>query len=261
MIRTFEISGKKYDVRKPGIVEQREGQKVYNKAVSDALQSGAILSQTLEKVMRQQNLWDDTKEFEFKTLQAQISETELKLEKGGITRSNARQLCLDLRGYRYKLQELISIKSDLDVLTCQGQGNNTRFNYWVSACLVYNDTGKPVYKDLNDYTIHNTDDVAISGANKLAELVYGLDENYEEKLVENRVLKKLKMVDDKYRLIDKDGNLVNSKGKRINEDGRLINDQGQVIDENGNPVGEDGNHLVNDPMPFLEDDGLTPIQE
>ena len=125
---------------------------------------------------------------------------------------------------------------------------------------MYNDTKQPYFNNLEDYLNRATEEVAISGAQNLANMVYGLDNNYESNLPENRFLKKYKFVDDKLRLIDKKGRLVDEDGRLIDENGRYINEQGVFVDKYGNEIDEDGEYIVT-PEPFLDDDGKPIVLE
>jgi hypothetical protein len=112
---------------------------------------------------------------------------------------------------------------------------------------------------MEDYINRATDPIAIVGAQNLANMMYGLDSNYESNLPENKFLKKYKFVDDKLRLIDNKGRLVDEEGRLIDENNRFINEAGQYVDKFGSVVDVDGNYVV-DFKPFLDDDG-NPIQE
>lgn len=241
-------------VRLPDIHEQRDGQKEYNRAWTDAVKSGALLRSKLEDFMKEQNLWDDEKEREFANLGREINNKELALAKGGIKLSDARKIAIELRELRSELRNLVAKRMELDVHTAEGQADNARFNYWVSKCLVYNDTKKPVFSSIEEYLRESNKGYAVTGASKLAELLYNLDPNFENDLEENKFLREYKFVDENGRLVDKDGRLIDTEGRLVDEDGDLINDNGEKIDTNGNTIDSKGHYKV-EKMPFLDDDG------
>jgi hypothetical protein len=119
---------------------------------------------------------------------------------------------------------------------------------------VYNDTKQPVYKNMEEYLNSSTEKVAIMGAQNLANMLYGLDNDYESNLPENKFLKKFKFVDDKLRLVDKKGRLIDREGRLIDESGRFIDEEGNFVDKFGNKVDKDGEYLV-DSQPFLDENG------
>ena len=247
-------------VRAPSLQDQKEGQKVYNQSFTDAIKSNSIVRAKLDDLLTEQGLWNDTKQARFTELQKEILQGEKRLAKGGFSLNEAKDLAVKIKAKRDEIRDLISVRTSLDNHTAEGQADNARFNYLVSVCVVYNDTKQPYFNNLEDYLNRATEEVAISGAQNLANMVYGLDNNYESNLPENRFLKKYKFVDDKLRLIDKKGRLVDEDGRLIDENGRYINEQGVFVDKYGNEIYEDGEYIVT-PEPFLDDDGKPIVLE
>lgn len=247
-------------VRSPSLQDQREATKVYNTAFSDALKAKAVVRAKLDDLLVEQGLWDDKKQFQFSALQSKILENERKLAKGGISLTEAKKLALEMRKDREELRDLISVKTNLDTHTAEGQADNARFNYLVSACTVYNDNKKPYFSSYDEYLNKSSDPVAIQAAQQLAGMLYGLENNYEEKLPENKFLKQYKFVDDQLRLVDKQGRLVDQDGRLVDENGRFINEKGEFVDKDGNPVNAEGEYLI-EFKPFLDDDGNPVVLE
>jgi hypothetical protein len=262
--RTFKafVDGKEREmfVRSPSLQDQREATKVYNQAFTEALKSKAVVRAKLDDLLVEQGLWDGIKQAKFTELQAEILEGERKLAKGGISLTEAKNLALKMRKTREDLRELISVKTNLDTHTAEGQADNARFNYLVSACTVYNDTKEQYFKSYEEYNNRATDPVSILAAQNLANMLYGLDNDYEDKLPENKFLKQYKFVDDKLRLINKEGKLVDENGKLIDQNGRYINEKGEFVDKDGNLVDQQGDYIV-EFSPFLDDDGKPIIVE
>lgn len=253
---TITIDGKPVEllVRSPSINDQREAQKIYNQAFTDAVKSKAVVRAKLDDLLQDQGLWDGEKQAKFNTLQQQILDGERRLAKGGFSLKEAKQLAIDMKRYREEIRDLISVKTSLDNHSAEGQADNARFNYLVSSCLVYNDSKQPYFKSMEDYLNRVGEDAAIKGAQTLASMLYGLDNDYESNLPENKFLKKFKFVDDKLRLIDKQGRLIDLEGRLVDENGRFIDEQGNFVDKFGNRVDEEGSYIV-ETAPFLDDDG------
>ena len=247
-------------VVRPNVKQRQEGQKVYNKAFRDAVESGAILRAKVNSVMREQNLWDDNKEAQYKKLLEKINSGERKIKSGGIKLSEAKEIAMQMRKDRAELRSLTSERSGLDSNTAEGQADNAQFNYWVSACTVYSDTGKPYFVGYEDYLNRDDDPVTGQAASNLALMLYNLDPDYEKKLPENEFLKKYKFVDEDLNLVDKQGRRVDSQGRLVNKDGRYINEAGELIDIEGNRVDENGDYLL-EFSPFLDDDGKPLAEE
>lgn len=256
------VEGKEeeFTIKSPSLADQREAQKVYNQAFSDAVKSGCIVRARLDDLLKEQGLWDDSKQLKFNTLQQQLLDHERSLSKGGISLKAAKEIAIKMKALREELRELISVRTNLDNHTAEGQADNARFNYLISASLVYsNNKDKKYFQDYADYLRRASEPIAIKAAQVLANMLYGLDNDYEKKLPENKFLVKYKFVDEKLRLVNKDGHLVDSEGRLIDESGRFINDKGQFVDKNGNLVDENGDYLT-EFKPFTDDDG-NPIPE
>jgi hypothetical protein len=148
--RTFKsvIEGKDVTlcVRSPSVADQREATKSYNQTFSEALKAKAIVRAKLDDLLVDQGLWDDRKQLEFSTLQSLILEGERTLAKGGISLASAKEIALKMRKDRAELRDLISVKTNLDTHTAEGQADNARFNYLVSVTI----TNKGIYDNIED---------------------------------------------------------------------------------------------------------------
>jgi hypothetical protein len=241
-------------VKAPSLQDQREATKVYNQNFSEALKAKAVVRAKLDDVLMEQGLWDANKQAQFTKVQNDILEGERKLAKGGISILEAKKVALNMKKSRDDLRDLIAVKTNLDTHTAEGQADNARFNYLVSACTVYTDTKEQYFKNYEDYLNRSSDPVAILAAQNLAGMLYGLENDYESKLPENRFLKQYKFVDDQLRLINKNSHLVDDDGRLVDENGRYVNDKGEFVDKDGNPVDNQGDYLL-DFQPFLDENG------
>lgn len=241
-------------VKSPSLNDQREAQKVYNQAFTDAIKSKSVVRAKLDDLLRDQGLWNDEKQAEYSTMQKQLLDGERRLAKGGFGINEAKQLAFEMQEIRDKIKDLISVRTSLDNHSAEGQADNARFNYLVSVCVVYKDSGEKYFSSLEDYLNKSTDPVAISGAQNLANMIYGLDNNFEKNLPENKFLCKYKFVDEKLRRIDKKGRLIDADGRLVDENGRIIDENGNFIDRDGNRVDETGEYVV-ESKPFLDEEG------
>jgi hypothetical protein len=251
---------KEFLVKSPSLNDQREGQKVYNQAFTDAIKSKSVVRAKLDELLEDQGLWNAEKQAKFTLLQRELLDGEKKLAKGGFSLNEAKDLAIRMKKIRDDIRDLISVRTSLDNHSAEGQADNARFNYLVSVCVVYNDTKQPYFNSMEDYLNKSTDPVAISGAQNLANMLYGLDNDYESNLPENKFLKKYKFVDSKLRLVDKKGRLIDNEGRLIDESGRYVDDNGNFIDKFGNRVDAEGDYVV-DQQPFLDDNGNPIIEE
>ena len=246
---------KEFIVRSPSLDDQREAQKVYNQAFTDAIKSKAVVRARLDDLLKEQGLWDDEKQLRFDTLQREISEGEAKLAKGGFSLKQARSLAIHIKELRDNMRDLISVRTSLDNHSAEGQADNARFNYLVSSCVVYKeDNNKKYFNSMEDYLNRASDPVALYGAQHLANMMYGLDNDYEANLPENKFLKKYKFIDDKLRYINKDGHLTDQGGRLVDDRGRFVDKEGNFVDKYGNKVDSEGEYVA-EFEPFLDDDG------
>lgn len=241
-------------VKTPSLNDQREAQKVYNQAFTDAIKSKSVVRAKLDDLLKDQGLWSDEKQAQFNLLQKEILEGEKRLAKGGFSINEAKDLAISIKAKRDEIRELISVRTSLDNHSAEGQADNARFNYLVSVCVVYNDSKEPVFKDMEDYLNRSTEEISLLGAQNLANMLYGLDNDYESNLPENKFLKKYKFVDDQLRLVDKKGRLIDADGRLIDSENRFIDEEGNFVDKFGNRVDKNGDYIV-EAEPFLDEDG------
>lgn len=262
--KTFKVTidgvEKEMLVRSPSLNDQREAQKIYNQAFTDAIKSKSVVRAKLDDLLQDQGLWNTEKQAKFSALQKELLDGEKRLAKGGFSLNEAKDLAIKMKSVREEIRDLISVRTSLDNHSAEGQADNARFNYLVSTCLVYNDTKQPYFNSMEEYLNRAGEEVALLGAQNLANMLYGLDNNYESNLPENKFLKKYKFVDDKLRLVDKGGRLIDAEGRLIDEEGRFIDDNGNYIDKYGNRVDADGEYVV-EPKPFLDENGNPIILE
>jgi len=245
---------KEFLVRSPSLNDQREAQKVYNQAFTDAIKSKSVVRAKLDDLLQDQGLWNPEKQAKFSELQKELLDGEKRLAKGGFSLNEAKDLAIRMKVVRDEIRDLISVRTSLDNHSAEGQADNARFNYLVSVCVVYSDTKEPYFKNMEDYLNRSTETVALVGAQNLANMLYGLDNDYESNLPENKFLKKFKFVDDRLRYIDKKGRLIDSEGRLVDDQGRFIDEEGNFVDKYGNRVDIDGEYVV-DPQPFLDENG------
>jgi len=233
-------------VRKPTNKVNTDAQRVAAKVWTDCLRDGIMTKKELGVILKANGMWDKAKEDEQEEIITSLQnlEKELYLGKKGskMKVSRAKEIAFEMRTKRAELRNLLSEKIDLEGNTAESISDNAKFDYLVANCTFYED-GKNVYNSLEEYNSKSEDPVAFTAAATLAELMYALDKNYEEKLPENQFLIRANLVDEDLSLVDKDGNKVDTKGRRINSIGQYIDEDGNRVDVNGNPLDEEGNYI------------------
>ena len=201
-----------------------------------------------------QGVWSVEKQEQHDTLIEGINDNEQTLARGGIKLSEAKRVALEMRVKRWRLRELISERTEYESNTAEGQAENARFNYLVSTCTVYNDTGKEVYSGIDDYLEQAGELFSLEAARVFANMMYGLEDDYEDSLPENKFLKEYNFVNDDLRLVNDDGELVDVEGNRVDKNGRYVNEEGNFVDREGARVSEGGDYII-ESKPFLDDSG------
>ena len=264
----FSFVEKEFAVRLPAYKIMEEANKLKSKVFRESLDAGDMLRDQLEDILRNKGLWNDQRQIEYDTLRKEILDREYQLQKGGIKLNDAKSLALEMKEKRQRMVEMLSGRSDLDSQTCEGKSENARFNFLFAHSLVYNDDElTPFYPNgLEDYVVDMDNPIAVKGATEFYYLLSGT-ENLDDKLPENKFLKRFKFVDDKYRLVEKgSARLVDRDGRYVDEYGNYVeyNEDGTYyyVDVNGRKLDEEtGNFVIDEPSPFLDEYGNPVLEE
>lgn len=215
-----------------------------------------LLRSQVQDMVRERKLWDDAREKEFQEIGKKIASDRRTLLKGGMKLSEGRSLAIRIRDNMFRMRELEQLRNSFDNLCLESKVEAERLNNLVVQCVFYDD-GTPVFKSVDDYLnspIHPwTNDVARA----VTEVIFGVNvDDVDKTLPENKFLLQHKFADDKGHFVRRqDGRLVDVDGRLIDETGRYVNEAGQFIDIDGNLVDSEGFPLVENPEPFLDDDG------
>jgi hypothetical protein len=267
IIKSVSLEGNEVSVKviSPNAKAVRDGQAAYNKVFRESLENGSLLRQKLGEYMEEQGLWDEAKELKYAEIMQAIAQDEETLQSGGIPLSEAKEIAFGLKAKRAQFTELISERNQLDAMTAEGTADNARFNSLVVSCVL-NLSGGQIWNSIEDYDLEANEPWAVEAASALANMIYGIDENYDQTRVEHKFLVEYKFTDEKGRRINEEGHLVDNEGRLINEENHYIkyDDEGNEIriTKDGEEMDENGN-VVTKFSPFLDDSGkpVTPPSE
>ena len=172
--------------------------------------------------MLKQGLWDDEKQTQHDKLLEDINGREDALKGGGIRLSDAKKIALELRDLRIKFRDLIAERNALDANSAEGQADNARFAELVRLCILHPETIQVYFPSQADYDAQADQPWVLEASSELANMLYGLDPDYDNQLEENKFLKEFNFVNDDFKFINEDGHLVDSEGRLVNEDGRYV---------------------------------------
>lgn len=247
-----------YFLKKP-TSKDRTDAKVYSNAVAVTLlnqktpdgKSAFLFKSQVTSYLKEQGLWSDEKDEKLQTLSQEVRNLYRSLAKGGIRKSEAKDAALKIVKIKREQLNLISESRQLDQYTIESQVENASFDYLVSVCLL-DENGEKVFSNVDEYK-ENADTVEVfSAVQKLASILYGVEDYTEKDEPEWKFLVKYGFANDKLQLINKDGHLVDELGHLINEEGRFVNEKNELIDIYGNLVDQEGNP-IEEFVEFLED--------
>ena len=261
--RVFDYDGIEYAVVRPSMQQLTKANEVRRKTFNEELSAGTILRDQLDEELRKRKLWSDARESRYQALRQEVVDLEFELAKGGISLIAAKEKAVDMRRKRAEMVDMLSSRTDLDSITCEGKADAVRFNFLFANCLVYNDSGDLYFKNgLTDYLMNQGDPVAGTGATEFYYLISDSDD-VDSKLPENQFLKKFKFTNETGQLVDKQGKLVDTEGRHIDEYGNYIKWTSEedfiYVDFEGRQLTDQGDFDV-EHSPFLDEDG-KPIDE
>jgi uncharacterized HAD superfamily protein len=252
-------------ITKPTNKQMLEAERVYKGAFRKALEEGAMLRKKLGNYMTEQNIWTDKQEEEYNKVIKEINLLDYQLNKGKnldgekLKLSKAKEIALELQDKRVEFRDLIGQRQELDHMTAEGQADTERFSYLVYLCTKDFLTQKPYYSSYEDYQNKGNEQEAIDAAKAVGEIVYEIDENYENTLTENKFLKRFNFANEKNQLIDKEGNRVDRDGNKVDEEGYILNKDGKRVNVNDLPILEDNEKV--EEADFEDDLGVVIVEE
>ena len=130
-------------VVKPTSAQRAESEKIKSKKFRAAIENGDYLKGELKNILKKRGQWSDESDAELKELEKKVDDGCRRLNEGGFELEEAKKLAYDISSWRIQMVNLLSVYADATDLTAEGQADNAAFDYLVSVCAVYNDSGKP----------------------------------------------------------------------------------------------------------------------
>ena len=192
-----------------------------------------LMRSEMDEHLSKIGIWTKEDVLKMEQLGTRVRACELMIRKGGLKKSEGRQIAIEMGELRNQMLRLYNKRQQFDSCTIESTAENHRFNFLASKCICMELSNEPYFNNLDDYMSRSTESVAIRGATILAKFLYGLNENIRSSLFEIQWLKKAGFIDDM---------------------GRYINKSGKLIDKNGNPVDEKGDFFINESKPFIDDE-------
>lgn len=258
--KTFTIiqdSGKEVTlaVKVPEYNDVDDANKVYSTKIATLIRQGSkgklLVRQELEKFLKDNKVWTDEDEVKVKSLNKEIETLLSSLRKGGLKLSEGRKLAVSVTEKRKELISAMNKRRVFDEVTIESIAENERNDYFVYVCTVYSDSGDKYWESFEDMKNDKLNNVYSKAVSACTEVIYGVDDQFETRLPENRWLKKYGYVDGDLRYVDrktgehvdKEGNPISQLQDQFKKD--IDNLQGEIVEE----------------VPFIDDEPIVEKEE
>lgn len=220
----------KLAVQRPTHLQRQDADFEYNKYMNKLLKEGILPIVKLEQTVRENGIWTEDKEKKERELTNAVIKAEETLRKGKIKLSEAEKIAKQAIKDKFERLSLIMEKNSVLENSAERLAENYRFNYLVSHCTVYNDSGgKRYFQDYDDFLKQDTfgSPVPYLAGMKFSRLTANLEEDFRADWPEYKFLKKYGFVNDKFQLVNKDGKLVGDDGQELS----LVEDEPETQEE------------------------------
>lgn len=207
-------------IRKPLYEDHEESDKIYAAKVASLVRESnkrkILLRSEVDTFLRDHGIWSREDEKQIETLQLEIETLLNKLRKGGAKLSEGRTIAIEVMDKRKAIVKIMSKRQLFDDTTIESISENERNDYLIYLCTVYADSGKQYWDSFEDMKNDKGSNVYRYASVYAFEFIFNMNPEFEQRLPENKWLKK-------YGFIDKDLNYIDRK-------------TGEKVDRNGNPL-------------------------
>lgn len=136
-----------------------KGDFIYREYFSKAIRSGIMTNAEANKLLKERGLWGAEQESELMDLRIKLGELEEQIS--GADRQTGISIYSEIKDLRARIAEINSIRSSIADNTAESVAAEMRTQFFASECVVYNDSGKRVFKDLTDFLCRLDEPLAI----------------------------------------------------------------------------------------------------
>lgn len=133
----------------------------YRQQFSRAIRNGIMTNAEALQIMKTQGLWTDEQEKQSSDLRKQIREVEEKFSDPSLSNEDGLKLVEEIKKLREDLSDLNNRFSSITDNTAESMASEYRTQFYAANCVVYNNTGKKVFKDLEDFLTRVNEPIAI----------------------------------------------------------------------------------------------------
>ena len=137
-----------------------KGDFVYREYFSKAIRAGVMTQAEATKILKDRNIWSDNDEDELINYKVKISQLQSKLNEMNKRDADSLALYDQIKSLRTKVADLGAIRSDIIDNTAESMATEMRTQFFASECAVYNNSGKRVFQNLEDFRARLDEDIA-----------------------------------------------------------------------------------------------------
>lgn len=124
----------------------------YHIAYTQLMKKGILPKATLEKEMKELDIWRDQDEEQLTTIQRQLVDLQIKLE-AATTHEVGLAVAKDMGALRADCLKLVEAKAAVLSNSCEALADGIRRDAYIAYATVYAGTGKKVFRDYTDLLI------------------------------------------------------------------------------------------------------------
>lgn len=156
MIKGFEFTSKlngqevRLKLKEETMDIERKCDAEYHLAYTQLMMKGIMPRATLEKHMNEKDIWTSEDEKKLRELQGQLVKLHIELENAE-THDKGLSIAKSMGDLRAQCLRLVEVKAHVLSNSCESLADQIRRDAYLAYGTVYADTGKPVFKDYNDF--------------------------------------------------------------------------------------------------------------
>jgi len=138
----------------------------YHLAYTQLMQKGILPKATLERDMKEHDIWRDSDEEQLAEIQRQLVDLQIKLE-AATTHEEGLAIAKDMGILRADCLKLVEAKAAVLSNSCESLADGIRRDAYIAYATVYMDTGKKVFRDYHDFLLRANEPVVYAAQEQL----------------------------------------------------------------------------------------------
>jgi hypothetical protein len=231
---TFEVKGKKFNLKKITNKEHIEINLKYGAALNRGMNEGlATNEEVISRISKRKDKDENNAEW------TELREKVIKIEEELISAKTEKKkidLALQLKNARLSFNSLTNTFAHMLTNTAEAFADDIRCK-WIAFYALSDDKNVRLFDDFDAF-LESEDEAANEAMRQVMYRSFGLDPTGLSP--EDTILKGAGRLTDDGFLLDINGKIVNSIGMTIDKMGRLVDNEGFIINERGRFINESG---------------------